>query len=68
MKRDDTRQIHVGAVPVGGGAPVTVQSMCNTKTQDAAATLAQMEALKAAGCDIIRVAVPSAEAAAAILR
>ena len=66
MKRDNTRQIYVGAVPVGGGAAVSVQSMCNTKTQDARATLAQMEALKAAGCDIIRVAVPDMEAAGAL--
>ncbi len=56
----------VGNIPVGGGAPVAVQSMCNTKTQDAAATLSQMEALKAAGCDIIRVAVPHEEAAKAL--
>ena len=56
----------VGNIPVGGGAPVAVQSMCNTKTQDAAATLAQMEALKAAGCDIIRIAVPHEEAAKAL--
>ena len=67
MKRDDTRQIHVGAIPVGGGAAVTVQSMCNTDTRDAAATLDQMRTLRAAGCDIIRVAVPD-EAAAMALR
>ena len=66
MKRDETRKISVGGVAVGGGAPVTVQSMCNTKTQDAEATLAQMRQLRAAGCDIIRVAVPSADAAAAL--
>lgn len=66
MTRDHTRRIYVGQVPVGGGAPVTVQSMCNTRTRDVAATLFQMEALKAAGCDIIRVAVPDQEAAAAL--
>ena len=66
MTREDTRQIMVGGVPVGGGAPVTVQSMCNTRTDDPAATLAQMEALKRAGCDIIRVAVPDMAAAAAL--
>ena len=66
MKRDETRKISVGGVAVGGGAPVTVQSMCNTKTQDAEATVAQMRQLRAAGCDIIRVAVPSADAAAAL--
>lgn len=56
----------VGNVPVGGGAPVSVQSMCNTKTSDAAATLRQMRELKAAGCDIIRVAVPDMDAAQAL--
>lgn len=60
--RDHTRQVMVGKVPVGGGAPVSVQSMCTTKTSDAAATLAQIERLEAAGCEIIRVAVPNAEA------
>ena len=48
----------VGSVPVGGGAPVSVQSMCTTKTSDAAATLMQIEGLAEAGCEIIRVAVP----------
>ncbi len=67
MTRDTTRQITVGGVAVGGGAPVTVQSMCNTDTRDASATLAQMRRLRAAGCDIIRVAVPD-EAAALALR
>ncbi|MGM9615399.1 MAG: flavodoxin-dependent (E)-4-hydroxy-3-methylbut-2-enyl-diphosphate synthase [Oscillospiraceae bacterium] len=66
MTRENTRQIQVGGVAVGGGAPVSVQSMCNTRTDDAAATLAQMRALKAAGCDIIRVAVPDMDAAAAL--
>jgi len=66
MKRENTRQIFVGSVPVGGGAPVSVQSMCNTRTQDPEATLRQMRELKAAGCDIIRVAVPDAEAAEAL--
>ena len=66
MNRDATRQIDVGGVAVGGGAAVTVQSMCNTKTQDVEATLAQMRALRAAGCDIIRVAVPNEDAAAAL--
>ena len=58
----------VGGVPVGGGAPVTVQSMCNTPTSDADATLAQIRRLAAAGCDIIRVAVPDAAAADAMER
>ncbi len=66
MTREQTKQIMVGGVPVGGGAPVTVQSMCNTKTQDAAATLAQMRELRDAGCDIIRVAVPDMAAAQAL--
>ena len=66
MTRETTAKIMVGNVPVGGGAPVSVQSMCNTKTHDAAATLAQMRALKAAGCDIIRVAVPDMDAAQAL--
>ena len=66
MKRDETRRIYVGGVAVGGGAPVTVQSMCNTPTQDGSATLEQMRRLRAAGCDIIRVAVPNMAAAAAL--
>ena len=66
MRRDETKRIYVGAVPVGGGAPVTVQSMCNTDTRDAEATLQQMRTLKAAGCDIIRVAVPDETAARAL--
>ncbi len=61
-----TRQINVGGVLVGGGAPVTVQSMCNTPTQDAAATLRQIRELAAAGCEIVRVAVPDMEAARAV--
>ena len=66
MKRDGTRRIDVGGVPVGGGAAVTVQSMCNTDTRDAGATIEQMRRLRAAGCDIIRVAVPDEAAAAAL--
>ena len=53
-----TKQIMVGGVPVGGGAPVTIQSMTNTRTDDVAATLEQVRRLAAAGCEIIRVAVP----------
>lgn len=60
-----TRQIHIGKVPVGGGAAVAIQSMCNTPTADAAATLGQIDRLAAAGCQIIRLAVPDMEAAAA---
>ena len=61
-----TRQINVGGVPVGGGAPVSIQSMCNTDTRDPAATLAQIKALAAAGCEIVRVAVPDRAAGEAI--
>jgi (E)-4-hydroxy-3-methylbut-2-enyl-diphosphate synthase len=61
-----TRQIHVGGVAVGGGAPVSVQSMTNTDTRDVAATLAQIERLAAAGCEIVRCAVPHADAARAL--
>jgi len=68
MTRNETKQILVGGVAVGGGAPVSVQSMCNTKTSDAEATLAQISRLAAAGCDIVRVAVPDATAAEALKR
>lgn len=57
--RNQTHQVHVGPVPVGGGAPVSVQSMCTTKTSDAEATLAQITKLMEAGCEIIRVAIPT---------
>ena len=63
MKRKKTRQIHIGPVAIGGGAPISVQSMCNTKTTDTEATVAQIKALQAAGCDIVRLAVPDMEAA-----
>lgn len=66
MKRFDTSVIHVGNVPVGGNHPVAVQSMCNTKTHDVEGTLRQIKALAAAGCDIVRLAVPDMEAARAI--
>ncbi|MFI5987578.1 flavodoxin-dependent (E)-4-hydroxy-3-methylbut-2-enyl-diphosphate synthase [Streptomyces sp. NPDC051555] len=64
--RRRTRQIHVGDVPVGGGAPVTVQTMTTTLTADVDATLQQIAAVTAAGCDIIRVAVPSQDDADAL--
>ncbi|MDO4538879.1 MAG: (E)-4-hydroxy-3-methylbut-2-enyl-diphosphate synthase, partial [Coriobacteriales bacterium] len=60
--REKTRQVMVGSVLVGGGAPVSVQSMCNTHTDDAETTLAQIRELADAGCEIIRVAVPDARA------
>lgn len=66
MKRNITRQLLVGTVPVGGEAPITIQSMCNTRTDDVAATVKQIRELTAAGCEIIRVAVPDMEAAQAI--
>ncbi len=61
-----TRQISVGKVKIGGGAPVTVQSMCTTPTEDVEATAAQILRLERAGCDIIRVAVPDMAAARAV--
>ena len=64
--RNDTRQIRVGNVLVGGGAPVTVQSMCNTKTWDVEATVQQIKDLRAAGCEIVRLAIPDERAALAI--
>ncbi len=65
-ERKKTVQISVGDVPVGGGAPVAVQSMTNTPTDDVGATVAQIERLTAAGCEIVRVAVPDRAAADAI--
>lgn len=66
MNRDHTKTIQIGNKVIGGGNPVLIQSMCNTKTQDVASTVNQINALTAAGCDIMRVAVPDMEAAAAI--
>lgn len=66
MKRAGTRPVWVGSVQVGGGAPVSVQSMTKTDTRDVAATLAQINELAAAGCEIVRVAVPDREAAEAL--
>ena len=60
-----TRQIHVGNVPIGGGAPVAIQSMLNTKTTDVEASLEQIRKLEQAGCQIVRLAVPNMEAAEA---
>ena len=68
-KREQTREISVRGLKIGGLAPVTVQSMCNTKTWDVEATLKQIRAFQAAGCDIVRLAIPdvrSAEALSAI--
>ena len=66
INRKKTRQIKVGEVKIGGGAPVAVQSMTNTFTQDIASTVSQITRLEKAGCEIIRVAVPDEEAAHAI--
>jgi len=65
-ERKLTRSIRAGAVTIGGGAPVSVQSMCNTKTWDVDATVSQIRALRAAGCEIVRLAVPDERSALAI--
>jgi (E)-4-hydroxy-3-methylbut-2-enyl-diphosphate synthase len=67
-KRKDTRQISIGGVKVGGNAPISVQSMTNTFTHDVAATVAQIHRLEAAGCELVRVAVPDKAAVDAIGR
>ncbi len=66
QKRRPTRQIRIGSVRVGSKAPISVQSMTNTQTQDVEATVHQIHALEKAGCEIVRVAVPDMEAANAI--
>ena len=65
IKRRKSRQIMVGNVPVGGDAPISVQSMTNTETCDVQATLSQINAIADAGADIVRVSVPSMDAAEA---
>ena len=62
LPRELTHQVHVGKVAVGGGAPVSVQSMCTTKTTDPVSTLAQISELGQLGCEIVRVAIPHADA------
>ena len=66
MSRLNTRKINIGNVTIGGGSPVAIQSMCNTKTEDVRSTVDQILRLEAAGCDIIRVAVPDENAAKAV--
>lgn len=66
IARRESRRVHVGAVAVGGGAPISVQSMTNTPTADVAATVSQIRALEAAGADIVRVSCPDAESSAAL--
>ncbi len=66
MTRTETRSIRVGSIAVGGDAPVSVQTMCNTKTWDVEATVGQIRAMRAAGADIVRLAVPDERSALAI--
>lgn len=61
-----TRTVNVGSIKIGGGNPVSIQSMCNTDTRDVKSTVSQIHLLEEAGCEIIRVAVPDMEAAAAV--
>jgi len=68
FKRRKTRQVKIGTVPIGGGAPIAVQSMTKTHTQDVEATLGQIKRLEKAGCEIIRLAVPDREAVEALGR
>lgn len=66
MLREETKVIHIGGVAIGGKNPVAIQSMCNTKTEDVKSTVEQILKLEAAGCEIIRVAVPTMAAAEAV--
>lgn len=66
MLRDHTKVIEIGNVKIGGGNPIAIQSMTNTKTEDVKATVAQILALEAVGCQIVRCAVPTMEAAEAL--
>lgn len=66
MMRKNTRAIKIGNIQIGGGAPIVVQSMTNTKTDDVVASVAQINALATVGCDIVRLAVPDMEAAKAL--
>ena len=68
MYREHTKVVKIGNRVIGGGNPILIQSMTNTKTEDVQATVAQIQALTAAGCDIIRCAVPTQEAAECIER
>ena len=68
IKRKKTRVIHVGQVPIGGGHPIPVQSMTKTDTRNVKATVKQIQSLVLSGCEIIRIAVPDAEAAKALGR
>jgi (E)-4-hydroxy-3-methylbut-2-enyl-diphosphate synthase len=66
MRRENTRQVHIGNVVIGGGAPIAIQSMTNTPTENVAATVEQILRLEKAGCEIIRCTVPTEEAAKAV--
>ena len=67
-KRDTVKKIRVGGLEIGGGAPVSVQTMCNTKTWDVEATVEQIKAMEAAGADIVRIAIPDMDSAKAVSR
>ncbi|MCB6201735.1 flavodoxin-dependent (E)-4-hydroxy-3-methylbut-2-enyl-diphosphate synthase [Extibacter muris] len=66
MKREETKKIQIGHVLIGGGSPVAIQSMTNTRTEDVGATVEQILQLESAGCEIVRCAVPTMEAACAL--
>ena len=65
-KRDTVKTIHVGKVTIGANAPVSVQTMCNTKTWDVEATVNQIKAMQTAGADIVRIAIPDMDSAKAV--
>lgn len=66
IKREHTKKIKIGSVEIGGDAPVSVQTMCNTKTWDVEATVSQIKAMRTAGADIVRIAIPDMKAAQAV--
>ena len=66
MYRENTKKINIGEKVIGGGSPIAIQSMTNTRTEDIEATVAQIHKLETAGCEIIRCAVPTIEAAGAL--
>lgn len=66
MQRRKTKKIYVKDITIGGDSPIVIQSMTNTKTSDAKATIAQIKALEKAGCELVRVSVPNNESAQAI--
>ena len=66
MKREHTRKVQIGERVIGGGNPILIQSMTNTRTENVAQTVAQIRALEEAGCEMIRCTVPTMEAAKAL--